>query len=153
MAELSEEHQIFIVQALACYRTPSEVSDLVKAEFRGLEIDRRQVQFYDPTKGGDGKRLAKEWRDLFAATRKTYLEDIASIGIAQQAHRLRMLDEMARDAKQKKNYQLAAQLIEQAAKETGGSFTNRRKLEIDDPRKVLADILGVSPTEIPDDLE
>ena len=40
-----------------------------------------------------------------------------------------------------------------SAKETGGFYTNRRKLEIDDPRKVLADLLSVSPHDIPDSFE
>ncbi len=49
MAALKEQVKIFIVQALACMDTPQQVANAVKQEFN-IEIDRKQVQLYDPTK-------------------------------------------------------------------------------------------------------
>ncbi|KAK52530.1 DUF2280 domain-containing protein [Bordetella bronchiseptica] len=126
MAKLNEATQRFIVQALACYDTPTQVAEAVKEEF-GIEINRQQAASYDPTKV-TSKALAKKWRDLFAATRKAFLEQVSEIPIANQAYRLRQLDRIAVEAMRRKNVVLAAQIIEQAAKETGGMFTNKREM-------------------------
>jgi hypothetical protein len=125
MARLSEDVKTFIVQRLACYDTPQQVADAVKEEF-GLAVDRRQVQLYDPER--TGKKPAAKWCAIFEATRKQFLEAIDTIPIANKAVRLRRLDRMAREAERRGNYVLTAQLLEQAAKETGGVYTNRREL-------------------------
>ncbi|WAI82289.1 MULTISPECIES: DUF2280 domain-containing protein [Achromobacter] len=49
MARLTEVHQRFIVQELACYDSPQQVSDSVREEF-GVDVPRTQVARYDPTK-------------------------------------------------------------------------------------------------------
>jgi len=126
MAKLNEAVQRFIVQALACYDTPTQVADSVKEEF-GIEITRQQAASYDPTKAM-GKTLAKKWRDLFHDTRAVFRKEVAEIPIADQAFRLRQLHRMANEAMRRKNIVLAASLMEQAAKEMGGMFTNKREL-------------------------
>lgn len=127
MAKLSEAEKRFIVQALACYDTPTQVVDAVKEEF-GTVLDRGHVGCYDPTKAA-GKDLAKKWRDLFEETRKRFRAEVAEIPIADQAYRLRQLQRMLQDAMSRKNVVLASQLLEQAAKEAGGQFTNKRHNE------------------------
>jgi hypothetical protein len=114
------------VQALACYDTPSQVAEAVKEEF-GLVLDRAHVAVYDPTKAS-GKDLSKKWRDLFEETRKRFRKEVAEIPIADQAYRLRQLQRMLQDAMSRKNVVLASQLLEQAAKEAGGAFSNRREI-------------------------
>lgn len=148
MAKLPPEVQAYIVQQLAMWRKPSLVVKDVKAEF-GVTLDRRQVAFYDPTTGGEEKRLAKEWRDLFERTRRAYVEGTVEIGVAHRSYRLAMLHRISERAESQGNLLMAMQALEQAAKETGGLFTNRRKFEIGDPLKTLADLLGVSPDQIP----
>lgn len=49
MATLTDDVKAFIVQALACFDTPSQVVDAVREGF-GTEVSRMQVQSYDPTK-------------------------------------------------------------------------------------------------------
>lgn len=127
MAALSDDVKAFIVQALACFDTPTQVSDAVKEEF-GLDVSRMQVSVYDPTKRM-GRNLGKKWRALFDSTRKAFLDDASSIPIANQTFRLRALNRLYEQASSRGNVVLAAQLIEQAAKESGGAFTNRHKLE------------------------
>ncbi|WP_313237873.1 DUF2280 domain-containing protein [Delftia acidovorans] len=124
MAKLSEAEKRFIVQALACYDTPTQVVEAVKEEF-GTVMDRGHVGCYDPTKVA-GKQLAKKWRDLFEETRKRFRKEVSEIPIADQAYRMRQLQRMLQDAMSRKNVVLASQLLEQAAKEAGGQFTNRR---------------------------
>lgn len=126
MAVLSEPVKEAIVQMLACYDTPSQVAQQVKEDF-GLEITRMRVAAYDPTKVA-GKNLSKKLADMFHATRKAFLEDVASIPIAQQAYRLRVLQRNLERADNRGNTAMVSTLLEQAAKEVGGSFTNRREL-------------------------
>lgn len=124
--ELSDEVKRFIVQELACWSSPSDVAKAVKEDF-GLEITRQRVQTYDPTKAA-GKALGPELKAIFEKTRAEYLTDTAQIGIAQKTFRLRMLERMAAKAEGSGNMALAAQLCEQAAKEMGNAYTNKREL-------------------------
>ncbi|WP_049058606.1 DUF2280 domain-containing protein, partial [Achromobacter xylosoxidans] len=68
MAKLTEAYKRYIVQALACWDTPSQVAEAVKEEY-GLDVPRMQVAQYDPTKVA-GKDLAKKWVQLFHDTRQ-----------------------------------------------------------------------------------
>lgn len=124
MAKLSEAEKRFIVQALACYDTPTQVVEAVKEEF-GTVMDRGHVGCYDPTKVA-GKELAKKWRDLFHATREGFKREAAEIPIAQRSYRLRALQRMATKAESMKNMPLALQVLEQAAKECGDMYVNRK---------------------------
>lgn len=124
MAGLSNEVKTFIVQALACFDTPSQVAEAVKQEFR-LEISRQLVETYDPTKRA-AKNLAKRWVVMFEDTRKRFREETAEIPIANRAYRLRALGRMAEKVEGMRNYGLAMQLLEQAAKEVGDVYLNRQ---------------------------
>ena len=124
MAALKNDVKAFIVQALACFDTPTLVSQNVKQEF-DIDVTRQQVEQHDPTKRA-GANLAAKWRTLFEDTRKRFREETAEIPIANRAHRLRTLGRMAEKAESSKNMALTAQLLEQAAKETGDVYVNRR---------------------------
>lgn len=127
MAALTSEQKIWIVEQLAVFRTPSEVASEFHDEF-GSRIDRRHVWVYDAANPRMARRLSKDLKELFESTRKHFLEHIEDIPIAARAYRLRALNDMERKARDKGNAPLAAQLLEQAAKESGGAFTNRREL-------------------------
>ncbi|OZI79901.1 DUF2280 domain-containing protein [Bordetella genomosp. 2] len=127
MARLNDAQKRYIVQALACYDTPAQVAEAVKEEF-GLDVHRAQVAQYDPTKVS-GQDLAKKWRDLFDDTRKRFRDEVAEIPIADQAYRLRTLQRAMAKAERQGNVAMVSQLLEQAAKEVGGAFTNRHKHE------------------------
>ncbi len=131
MAALKGEVKAFIVQSLACFDTPSQVVEAVKKEF-GLTITRQQVESHDPTKA-NGKGLAQKWVDMFHATRARFQNEISDIPIANKAYRLRALDRMATKTEGMKNFALASQLIEQAAKEVGDAYTNKHKFEHSGP--------------------
>lgn len=124
--KLAEEVKTFIVQALACFDSPSTVVTAVRQEF-GETITRQTVEGYDPTKRA-GRACAAKWRALFEETRKAFLEDTSRIGISHRAVRLRALQRMSEKAETQGNMVLASSLLEQAAKEVGGSYTNRREL-------------------------
>ncbi|CAI1746846.1 DUF2280 domain-containing protein [Serratia entomophila] len=127
MAALKPDVKAFIIQSLACFDTPSLVVESVQKEF-GLKITRQQVESHDPTKVS-GKTLAKKWVELFYTTRERFKTEISDIPIANKAYRLRVLDRMATRTETMKNFALAAQIVEQAAKECGDAYTNRQKVE------------------------
>ncbi|HEI6804855.1 TPA: DUF2280 domain-containing protein [Yersinia enterocolitica] len=127
MAALKPEVKAFIVQALACYDTPSQVVAQVKQEF-SLTLTLQQVSSYDPTKA-IAKNLGQKWIDLFNSTRSRFQTEISDIPIANRAYRLRALDRMATKAESMKNFAMTAQLMEQAAKEVGDAYTNRQKVD------------------------
>lgn len=126
-AKLSDEVKTFIVQALACFDSPSVVAASVKKEF-GVEVSRQLVESHDPNKKS-ATGLAAKWRILFKETRKAFLEDTAEIAISHRTVRLRALQRMAEKAEERGNMVLAASLLEQAAKEVGDAYTNRHKHE------------------------
>lgn len=128
MAEgkLTDEVKTYVVQALACFDSPSVVAKAVKDEF-GETITRQAVEAYDPNKRA-GRDLAAKWRAIFDGTRKEFLADTSRIAISHRAVRLRALQRMAEKAETQGNMVLAASLMEQAAKEVGESYTNRREL-------------------------
>jgi hypothetical protein len=122
MADLTDEIKEFIVRGLARYDTPTRVAEGVKAYF-GIAVSRQQVFAYDP----QGSRPpAPRWIALHAATREKFLSDIAEIGVAQKAVRLRLLDRWAREADERHVTTVAAMFLEQAAKECGGIYESRK---------------------------
>jgi len=136
MAALRSEVKAFIVQALACFDTPSQVVESVKKEF-GIEVSRQQCESHDPTKFA-GRGLGAKWVVLFHDARKRFREETSDIPIANRAYRLRTLGRMAERAESLKNMALTAQLLEQAAKEVGDVYVNRR-LEPEKPLGSQAD--------------
>lgn len=144
MAALNDEVKRFIVQALACFDTPSQVSEAVKQEF-GLEVGRQQCAAYDPTKHV-GRRLSEKWRTVFEDSRKRFREETAEIPIANRARRLRIMNRFVERAEGMKNISLAMQILEQAAKECGDMYVNRsRKEEPDEepaiPTRIQVDVV------------
>lgn len=125
MAALKNDVKAFIVQALACFDTPTQVSQTVKQEF-DIDVTRQQVEQHDPTKRA-GVNLAAKWVTLFHDTRKRFREETAEIPIANRAVRLRTMNRFVERAETMKNIGLAMQILEQAAKEVGDVYVNRQK--------------------------
>lgn len=126
MAALTDDVKLFVVQALACFDSPSQVAQAVKEQF-GIQVDRRQVEAYDPTKSA-GKSVAKKLKAIFEETREAFLKETSTVPVAQQVYRLRVLQRALDKAEKSGNQAMVLQILEQAAKESGGAFTNRREL-------------------------
>ncbi|MEQ1407761.1 DUF2280 domain-containing protein [Neorhizobium sp. Rsf11] len=122
----SDQVKTYVVQALACFDSPAVVARAVKAEF-DIVISPQAVEAYDPTKRA-GQKLSQRFRLLFEETRKTFLEDTASIAISHRAVRLRALQRMADKAETQGNMVLASSLLKQAAEEVGNAYTNKREI-------------------------
>lgn len=145
MAALSPEVKAFIVQALACFDTPTQIASQVKQEF-GLDISIQQVSSYDPTKA-IAKNLGQKWIDLFNATRTRFQTELSDIPIANKAYRLRALDRMMNNAEKMRNIALATEIIEQAAKECGDAYTNKHKFEHSGPNGGAIQTITMSKEE------
>jgi hypothetical protein len=149
MAALKDEVKRFIVQALACFDTPTQVVQAVKETF-GVEVSRQQCEQYDPTKHA-GRDLGVKWKAVFEDTRKRFREETAEIPIANRAFRLRAMNRFVERAETMKNIGLAMQILEQAAKEVGDVYVSRnRKDEPDDepaiPTRIQVDVVDARKT-------
>lgn len=127
MATLDDKQKEFLVKALACYDTPSQVAAALKEHF-GVAIDRRQVHEYDP-EGSKGYKVAPRWKGLFYATRAKFNDQVSAVPIANQPMRLRALQRIFDKAEAMNNLPFAAQVLEQAAKEVSGGYSNVRKIQ------------------------
>jgi len=121
MQILTDEIKEFIVKGLACFDTPSQVAQAVKARFE-IAITRQHVYAYDPDAS---QQMSPRWKALHAATREKFLRDVAEVGVSHKVVRLRMLDRIAREC-ESCEVKLALASLEQAAKECGGHYEKRR---------------------------
>ena len=135
MADLTEPQKREIVEALACYDESREIIAYFREEHE-LELTHKQVGRYDPTRpyydAGD------KWREIFAARRKAYLEEVTAAPVANQGYRLQRLQEAVEEERKGKQWALMAQLLKQAAEEVGGVLTNQRHTTIEEGRKLSA---------------
>lgn len=145
MAALSTDAKRLIVRELAMFRTPTEVQQAVQ-EQHGVTVALSHILYYDPTTGR--RDLAAEWRTLFEETRAQFKRDTDGVAIAHRTFRIRELLDLYRRAKTGNRYQLAAQLLEQAAREMGDAYTNVRQLQVGDPVENLARLFGLTPDEV-----
>lgn len=145
MAKLSSKVQAYIVTRLAQFATPKEVIGEVK-ELYGIDVSAAQVHHYRIDRP-DGKPAVR-WVALAEETRTRYRAAADELAITQLRWRLERLEEMVRTAIDRKNFPLAATLLEQAAKDHGGAFTNVRNVK-GSADEALARLLGVDPSELP----
>jgi len=120
MARLRDKERRKIVQRLACFESPSEVVEYVSEAF-DKDVTVRQVCHYDPTRS---EETAEKWKRLFEETRESFLSDLDTIPLSHRAVRLRELTDLYERAKEQEEIEKAARMLKQAAKESGGKFTN-----------------------------
>jgi len=126
MARLTPEQQDYIVRALACFDSPSQIVESIRERF-GITISRQLVATYDPeTK--TGRKVSPKHRAIFAAARAEFLGTVEAIPIAHLSVRLSRLQRLCDAAQASGNGRLLMAVLEQAAREVGGAYTNRREL-------------------------
>jgi len=149
--KLTERQKVFLVQRFALFDSPKLAADALEKE-HGVRITRQSAERYDPGTRA-GSKMAPHLRAVFDATRKAFLASLDDIAISHLAVRLRRLDRMQVAAEERGNYVLAAALIEQAAKEIGGSFTNRREVSGRDGKPFqFQDVSTMTPQQLDDEL-
>ncbi|MEQ1762576.1 MAG: DUF2280 domain-containing protein [Pyrinomonadaceae bacterium] len=134
MAALRNEVKVFIVKQFAKFKSPTDIATLVNDVF-GIQMTRQRVFKYDPERAD----AHQKWKDLFDQCRKEFLAQIEAIPVANQAVRLQELQESLNRAKRSPriNEILVHSILEQAAKEVGGIYTNHRRLSGKDGEPLL----------------
>lgn len=116
----------------ACFVSVPVIQKYFRDEYQ-LELETKQIGRYDPLRsyyeGGE------RWREVHKIARENYRNNVHEIPVANQSYRLNILQKGIEAAEKSKNWVLAAQLTEQAAKEVGGVMTNQRNFKVDDDRK------------------
>lgn len=162
MATLRSKHKRFIIRRLAVFDRPKEVQRAVKNKY-GIETSRQQLQHYDPTTT-NGKKLASEWKELFERTRREFVEEQKGIAIAYKSKRLRDLEKVKQklldklDDLEEMDHHLGVvdalaeirDTLEQAAKESGGKYTNRTELTGEGGGPVETMNVDVDPSDMDD---
>ncbi|WP_375038611.1 DUF2280 domain-containing protein [Acinetobacter sp. RW6] len=126
MARLNKRVKLYIVRSLATYETPSETVKGVQEEF-GITVTKQQCEAYDPTKK-TGQDLSEEFKTEFFRVRKEMNDNLSAIPIANIAYRLKRLQRFIDLDQFKENPVIVPSLLEQAAKEVGGLYTNRKEI-------------------------
>ncbi len=143
MARLTAAVKRRIVEHLACYYSPSEVSDLVFEELE-VRVSARHVRAYDP--GSFQFAAGPKWSEYFDVARERFHTEIASIPIASRAYRLHRTSDLHRLAVANGNLEVALKALEQAAKEVGNVYLARaRPSETIEPK--LSEAARMSPEE------
>ena len=128
MARLTSEHKAFVIRGFARYETVPEITRGLKETF-GIEVGTHQLYGYHPD--SINFRVSKQWLELFHRERKAFLDNVEPIGIANKTFRLQELHKNYALAMGRKNTTLACEILEQAAKEMGEVFTNKREIKSD----------------------
>lgn len=124
MAELTNDMQVHIVRCLAVFMQPADIIKEMK-DLYNVEILPPQISYYNPY-NRSAKDLREELRVEFEETRKLYRESADNIPIANKVWRLQELQRV-RD-NHLKNPVMVMNALEQAAKECGEAYTNKREL-------------------------
>ena len=124
MATLRKEAKLFIVRSLAQFNTPEETARLVNEEYKNLNVSRQQCERYDPTKRA-GKDLSEELKKEFEITRSEFLGKPESIPIANLVVRLQRYEDGYQSSK---NIVRRLKILEQAARDMGGQYTNKHEI-------------------------
>jgi hypothetical protein len=134
MATLKEEHQIFIAQQLGYYRSPVQIIESVKDRF-GVDVEKQQIYYYQQQIGKDDTNIkprTEMLKKIFLDARQEFKDKKVEIGISFQSFRLQVLQDLLMNEMQKpaknRNDNKIMQILEQAAKEDGLHYTNRRDI-------------------------
>ena len=125
---LTTEQKTFIVRCFARFETVSEVCRSFKEKYT-VELPRARACQYNVLSASFYG--AAKWVDIFRAERTRFLANADDIGITNKTVRLQRLEALCCIALERKNVKLAAELMEQAAKEMGEVFTNKREIKSD----------------------
>lgn len=124
---LTETHLDFILKRLAYFHT---VSDIIKefSAFFNEDILPQTVRVLDPYHI-DPDDWAVENRARFDTYRKQAIASVHAIPIANQYARMAAAQDIFNRAMHDEDYSMARKILEYAAREEGGMYTNVRRLD------------------------
>jgi hypothetical protein len=131
--ELTTEMQVFVLARYAQMYTPKEVLKQLKEEFGDdPNVDAlalTDIRQYDPSTSQGLRILSPAMLEVYGRIRKKFLEDVTTIPVANQAYRLRRIQDIIDHPRYKNDADVVPKLLTQAAKEVGGAFTNTQKID------------------------
>lgn len=125
---MNDEAKNFAVLCFARFMRPTQVCEALKERF-GIIIERNAAQMYDPT-SVKGANLGKKRKIIWHECRERFLKELHDIPIANRAVRLQQLQNAFDRAIEKGSTGFAMKILEQAAKEAGGTFTAERTVNL-----------------------
>lgn len=155
MPQMKKEIKLYIVRSLAVFNTPSEVVEVIKERwpdeckrFKG-GIKPQNIECYDPTKR-NGQDLSDELKAEFEATRKAFLAAPQDIPISNLSYRQARRQKVLEGTKAP---MIILDVLDRAAKDMGGVFTNRQEVTGAGGSPLLAEgaaQITLSPDQIKD---
>lgn len=133
MAKLKEEHQLFIAQQLGYYRSPVQIINSVKENF-DADVTKQQIYHYQKQieKEGEVSAPTQRLKEAFLTARNQFEDNKVNVGIEFRSYRQQvlqdLLDKELAKPERLQNDNKILQILEQAAKEEGGHYTNRRDI-------------------------
>lgn len=127
---LTNEQKEWLVCHYACFWTTEKVLDQFKEEFGFRPEPGAAIKYNlnNLTEDEIAQRRKTIWIETHRRAREAFEASIRDIPIASPTYRVQQLNTMFEQAYSRRNFMLAAKLLEQAAKETGGAFTNKREV-------------------------
>ena len=126
--KLTEEQKAFIVRAYARFEATAEICLSFREKYN-VELPQQRCLQYNPA--SVSFMASPKWRDLFDRAREHFITNTQDIGITNKTVRLQRLEKLCVSAISRKNTKLACEIMEQAAKEMGEVFTNKREIKSD----------------------
>jgi hypothetical protein len=130
------------VELFAQFYALADVHRAIAEEF-GVDVDKTTLNRYNPETVQGAKELNPHLKAYFITAREAFVTDRKSIGISHKNFRMRELMRMYNSTPDN-NRPLKASLLEQAAKEAGDHYSNRR--EISGPHGKPVEIVSAEMT-------
>lgn len=121
---MDDKVRAYIVTRMACYDSVKDIhASLVEM---GIDITPQAVSRYNPE---NVNGPAPKWKALFDQAREDFLRSMSKEPLFNRQFRMRKLHTIFEKHMAKAQYVLAAQILEQAAKEAGNVYTNVAKVQ------------------------
>ena len=123
---LQPYHERQIIRMFAGYLTASEIEGWLREQgVKRIPSISTLREKYDVSSGAEPDKALV---DLFWEAREKAQQEISNIPCAHKAQRLKRLQAWVDQAEGRGNVKLAAQLMEQMARDAGDAYSNRREL-------------------------
>lgn len=133
---MTHEQKVFVITSLACFNTLTETARMFSDEY-GIDFALATFQRYDPTTLR-GRELSEKYKELFYQIRSEYMEREQDIPIAHRIVRLKRLED---EYMNNDDPTIRLKVLEQASKEVGGLYTNKRDVGVNAEVSMLSALM------------
>lgn len=126
MQTLEPDVQLYIIERLAHFATPTQVQGEIVKQWDGLKPSLQAIAAYNPASLA-GQRLSPEYKALFAHARDAFLADRDAIGLSHANYRRKRLQEIIDHPLHGQNPMLVRDIIELCEKVDGGMYRKEKQ--------------------------